>query len=95
MNWKITSLADTEVKFEPRFEIELAKAGEYGERTTFSSGSSSSQRRTWARPRMQPRYRARCACCQREFDRTSSTTVMRPHQDSCGNPCPGRRGYRI
>ena len=48
LNWKITSLADTEVKFEPRFEIELAKAGEYGERTTFSSGSSSFQRRTWA-----------------------------------------------
>ena len=29
-NWKITSLANTEIKFEPRFEIELAKAGEYG-----------------------------------------------------------------
>jgi hypothetical protein len=29
-NWKITSLENPDVKFEPRFEIELAKAGEYG-----------------------------------------------------------------
>jgi hypothetical protein len=45
--------------------------------------------------RPQARYRVRCASCQREFDRISPTTVMRPHQDSYGNPCPGRRGYRI
>jgi hypothetical protein len=94
-NWKITSLANTEIKFEPRFEIELAKAGEYGQRTTFSSGRSGMPRSTRARPRLQPRYRVRCAYCQRDFDRTTSTTAMRPHQDSYGNPCPGRRGYRI
>jgi hypothetical protein len=52
-------------------------------------------RSTRVRPRPPPRYRVRCAYCQREFDRTSSTTVMCPHQDSYGNPCPGRRGYRI
>ena len=35
-NWKITSLEHTDEKFEPRFEVELAKAGEYGDRTTFA-----------------------------------------------------------
>jgi predicted nucleotidyltransferase component of viral defense system len=95
-NWKITSLENTDIKFEPRFEIELAKAGEYGERTTFSSPRRSGVRRsTRARPRPQARYRVRCAHCQREFDRASPSTVMRPHQDSYGNPCLGRRGYRI
>lgn len=94
-NWKITSLENTDIKFEPRFEIELAKAGEYGERTTFSSGRSGVLRATRAHPRPKARYRVRCAYCQREFDRTSPSTVMRPHQDSYGNPCPGRRGYRI
>jgi hypothetical protein len=94
-NWKITSLANTEIKFEPRFEIELAKAGEYSQRTTFSSPRSWIQRPSRARPRPQPRYRVRCAYCQRDFDRASPTTAMRPHQDSYGNPCPGRRAYRI
>ncbi|MFI5590035.1 nucleotidyl transferase AbiEii/AbiGii toxin family protein [Amycolatopsis sp. NPDC051758] len=36
-NWKITALENTDVKFEPRFEIELAKAGEYGQSTTFAA----------------------------------------------------------
>jgi hypothetical protein len=95
-NWKITSLENTDITFEPRFEIELAKAGEYGERTTFSSTRRSGLApppRT--RSRQQARYRVRCAFCQREFDRASTSTVMRPHKDSYGNPCPGRRGYRI
>jgi hypothetical protein len=36
-NWKISSLENTDIKFELRYEIELAKAGEYGDRTTFAS----------------------------------------------------------
>ena len=96
LNWKIASLENTEIKFEPRFEIELAKAGEYGERTTFSSSRRSGLPRSAPlRQRPLARYRVRCAYCQREFNRTRPSTVMRPHQDSFGNPCPGRRGYRI
>jgi hypothetical protein len=95
-NWKITSLENTDIKFEPRFEVELAKAGEYGERTTFSSSRRRGVlRSTRTRPRLQARYRVRCAYCQREFDRGSPFAGMRPHQDSYGNACPGRRGYRI
>jgi hypothetical protein len=94
-NWKITSLENTDIKFEPRFEIELAKAGEYGGRTTFSSRRLGALPSTRVRPRLQARYRVRCAYCQREFDRASPSTVMRPHQDSSGNSCPGRRGYRV
>ncbi|MCA1705265.1 MAG: hypothetical protein LC808_19210, partial [Actinobacteria bacterium] len=95
-NWKITSLENTDIKFEPRYEIKLAKAGEYGDRTTFSSSRrSGGLRSTRPRPRSQARYRVRCAYCQRDFGRTSPSTVMRPHQDSYGNPCPGRQGYRI
>ena len=40
LNWKITALENTDIKFEPRFEIELAKAGEYSESTTFSSSAA-------------------------------------------------------
>lgn len=95
-NWKITSLENTDIKFKPRFEIELAKAGEFGERSRFSSSRRSGVRRsTRARPRPRARYRVRCAYCQREFDRTSPSTAMRPHHDRYGNRCPGRHGYRI
>lgn len=95
-NWKIESLENTDIKFEPRFEIELAKAGEYGERTTFSpSRGFGNLRSTRADTRAQARHRVRCTHCQREFDRTTPSAVMRPHKDSYGNPCPGRRGYRV
>lgn len=96
-NWKIKSLENTEIKFEPRFEIELAKAGEYGERTRFPSSRrvGTARRSLRTHTRIQTRYRVRCAYCQREFDRTSASTSMRPHRDSYGNPCHGRRGYRI
>lgn len=40
-NWKVQNLATTDIKFEPRFEIELAKSGEYGARTTFDKRKSS------------------------------------------------------
>ncbi len=95
-NWKIASLESTDIKFEPRYEIELAKAGEYGDRTRFPASPRAAIRRssrTHARP--QARYRVRCAYCQRDFDRSTPSTTMRPHQDSYGNPCPGRRGHRI
>jgi len=96
LNWKVTSIENTDIKFEPRFEIELAKAGEYGERTTFSSSRRAGVlRSTRTRQRPQARYQVRCAYCQREFDRIRPSTVIRRHQDSYGNPCPGRRGYRI
>ncbi|MEU7888669.1 nucleotidyl transferase AbiEii/AbiGii toxin family protein [Microbispora bryophytorum] len=94
-NWKITDLVRTDIKFEPRFEIELAKAGEYATRTTFDSNRSGIRRSTRPRARHEPRYRVRCAYCQRVFDRDTTSTVIRPHKDSFGNPCPGRRGYRM
>jgi predicted nucleotidyltransferase component of viral defense system len=64
LNWKITSLDHTDIKFEPRFEVELAKAGEYGLRTAFSGA----QRQARVRPSPRAPYRVRCARCQREFD---------------------------
>jgi hypothetical protein len=46
LNWKIQNLATTDIKFEPRFEIELAKSGEYGARTTFDKSKSGIRRPT-------------------------------------------------
>ena len=92
-NWKISSLENTDISFEPRYEIELAKAGEYGDRTMFTSSRRPATRTsTSARP--QARYQVRCSRCQREFARSTRSLAMRPHLDTYGSPCPGRRAYR-
>jgi predicted nucleotidyltransferase component of viral defense system len=96
VNQKIESLEPTDIRFEPRYEVELAKAGEYGDSTTFAS---SRRRSTRSAPRTRhsssARYRVRCLSCLREFDRTSSSISMRVHLDKFGNTCPGRRGAHI
>jgi predicted nucleotidyltransferase component of viral defense system len=66
LNWKVSNIANTEIQFTPRFEIELGKAGELGSRTMFSGaarGRSASRASTSAHSR----YRVRCASCGRTF----------------------------
>lgn len=93
-SWKISSIATTDVKFEPRTEIELAKAGEFPDRTTFGAGRG--RRPTAAPSRRTPlRYRIRCAYCNRIFERSTSSTNLKAHKDTYGNACFGRRGYRV
>jgi predicted nucleotidyltransferase component of viral defense system len=94
-NWKISKLENTSIRFDPRFEIELAKAGELGKRTDFNDPQAPRRARSPQRNYKRPRYQVRCAYCQREFPRTTPSTVMRPHKDKFGNRCPGKRGYRI
>jgi hypothetical protein len=38
VNGKITALRTTDVEYEPRYEVEATKAGEYGDRTAFTVG---------------------------------------------------------
>jgi predicted nucleotidyltransferase component of viral defense system len=95
LNGKVSSLDTTDIRFEPRYEIELAKAGEYGDRTTFTSHRRRVSRSSRTRTRREARYRVRCNYCLREFDRVRSSTAMRPHKDRFGNLCHGRRGHRI
>ncbi|MGI3228769.1 hypothetical protein ACRJ4B_38200 [Streptomyces sp. GTA36] len=48
LNYKINNVEVTEEKFDPRYEIELAKAGEFADRTTF--GGTFRVNRTALRP---------------------------------------------
>jgi hypothetical protein len=58
LNYRIDDLAITDEPFEPRYEIELAKAGELSERPTFSRGHRHrTQTRTATRRRPHPRRR--------------------------------------
>jgi predicted nucleotidyltransferase component of viral defense system len=96
LNGRITSLQNTDITFEPRGEIELAKAGEYGALTRFTGNRSAQSARS---PRIltarRRHYRVRCSYCQREFERSSASVTIRPHNDGFGNRCPGRRGHRV
>lgn len=94
----IEPLAET---FEPRFEIELAKAGEQWNKSYFGKpfgsrvpGVPGVARRMAARgPRMI--YVLQCSYCGKSFKRTRNTTQLRKHTDGFGNRCFGRRGFLV
>ena len=99
---KIENLSVTEEAFEPRFEIELSKAGEVPKNQYF--GKSFSTGRMGRRPRslgrqsydpFAPTYTVQCPYCLRIFTRTKPSTILHPHNDSDGYRCPGRRGNLV
>jgi len=72
VNGKVTALENTDIAFTPRYDIELAKAGEFGDRTTFGSRTSVTVRRPSTRAGSRsttPRYQVKCGYCNRVFPR--------------------------
>jgi predicted nucleotidyltransferase component of viral defense system len=96
----ITGLANTEIKFTPRYLIELAKAagresvGYFG--SPFSAGGRrrSTLPRT-ARVRTGPVYKVQCSYCGKTFTRKTPSTRLNEHKDGYGNRRLGRAGYRV
>lgn len=98
VNENVTALEKTDIVFTPRYDIELAKAGEFADRTTFGSRAGVAVRRPSTRTGSRsatPRYQVKCGYCNRVFPRSTTSTAMKPHHDPFGNPCYGRRGYRV
>jgi predicted nucleotidyltransferase component of viral defense system len=98
-NHKISQLEVTEEQFEPRYPIELGKAGEFlgsgyfaghgfGGGHRRASGVRSTLRHGW-------RYTIECSYCSRRFKRMRRDTVLRRHKDGYGNECYGRRGVVV
>jgi predicted nucleotidyltransferase component of viral defense system len=93
--------------FEPRYEVELSKAGEPAQKSYFGKGFTShdgnkSFRRISKIHRTKPRafhgltgpvYVIECIYCGKLFSRTSNDTHLKKHKDKYGNPCYGRAGY--
>ena len=94
LNHKIQGLEVLEERFEPRYPIELAKAGEFGARSYFSKpfGSGRQGRARLATLRRGWRYTVECNFCSRTFKRMRRDTILKPHKDGYGNNCYGRRG---
>jgi predicted nucleotidyltransferase component of viral defense system len=94
LNSEIGSLEVLEERFEPRYPIELSKAGE-----TIGDGYFNAQRGSYTRRgsrlatlRHGWRYTVECLYCSRKFKRMRANTALKPHKDGYGNNCHGRRG---
>jgi predicted nucleotidyltransferase component of viral defense system len=96
---KIRNLQVLEERFQPRFPVDIGKAGELGARSYFSRpfglatrgpgrGRFSTLRHGW-------RYTVQCLYCSRRFQRMRRTTALKAHHDGHGNRCPGRRGHIV
>lgn len=98
INRKIQSLDVLDERFDPRYPVELAKAGEFSGRGYFarSFGSSTGIRTARIRSlRHGWRYTVECSYCNRRFKRMRRNTALKPHKDAYGNQCYGRRGLIV
>lgn len=90
---KIQALTVTEQSFEPRFSVELGKAGEFSIRSQFAKPFGSSRSRPTTRLRSTRIYIVECVYCGKRFPRKRYSTRLRRHKDRYGNACYGRSGY--
>jgi predicted nucleotidyltransferase component of viral defense system len=95
----IQSIDVTDEPFEPRWVVELAKAGDRTSATYFKGrGTGVRAPRSMARPSAglgSTVYVIECPQCRRRFRRTRPSTRLNPHNDNYGNPCNGRSGIRL
>ena len=91
--------------FQPQFEVELAKAGEPGDKSYFGRSfgghrTSSAHRKPSVRRARRIssyslRYIIECPYCQKRFSRSSFSTQLNEHKDRYGNQCHGRVGHLV
>lgn len=97
----VQHLEVTDIEFEPRFQVHLAKAGDSAMSGYFGGnrGAGRATHRRVARRRPSyydgPRYVVECAACGKQFKRKKRSTSVSKHKDPYGNACYGRRGYVV
>lgn len=101
----IQELKNTNTSFEPRYEVELCKAGEVLKSSYFSKPSG--RRVSSLGPRKRTKrhislkqysgyqYTVECPICGKTFKRKTYNTKLNPHKDQYGNRCFGRIGYIV
>jgi hypothetical protein len=107
---KIKSMELTDIKFEPRFEVEISKAGEYLDNTYFGRPRTSKpkltrralgkkilipKRSSKAKVSAGPTFIYKCSYCNKEFRRKIHNGGLNPHKDKYGNKCYGKRGFFV
>jgi len=100
------SIENTEETFEPRFPVEITKAGEIsgslyfegrpGSRSPFGSVATTRAKTRRRKTRSSAfRYVVQCSVCRKRFRRKKYDTRLHPHKDKYGNRCIGRIGYMV
>jgi predicted nucleotidyltransferase component of viral defense system len=99
---KVQNIAVTEESFDPRYPIELAKAGDFfakpfasGDRAPRSSSSRSFGRTSRSTTYGSQAYTIQCPVCDKRFKRAKYDTKLNAHEDRYGNRCYGRVGYMV
>ena len=99
VNNKIQGIDITDKKYEPRFPVELSKAGEPGEKLYFTSsfsrrrtGLSSFRKKSFGSGNI---YVLECSYCGKRFRRNAYNTRLNEHKDKYGNRCFGKIGYLV
>lgn len=103
LNSEITSIENTDEKFEPRYEVEVSKAGDPATKSYFSRSFGSGRRQTSKTTSRSREYRSysgleyvvQCSYCGKKFKRKKHTTRLNKHKDKYGNQCFGRIGYLV
>jgi predicted nucleotidyltransferase component of viral defense system len=93
---EISHIEITETKFEPRYPIEVSKAGEFGDKVRFEGSKRSRlvHRLKRTKSEVQP-YTVQCSTCGKKFSRKKQSTRMKKHKDKFGNRCIGRYGFLV
>jgi predicted nucleotidyltransferase component of viral defense system len=95
---KLQSVEPLEEKFEPRYPVELSKAGEAASKSYFGpsfTGGGFSRTRTTRRSYSGQVYIIQCSYWGKQFRRKTSSTRLKEHKDRYGNRCYGRSGFRV
>lgn len=95
---KIQNLGILEETFEPRFPIELKKAGEIFGKSYFGrpfKGGGSRVASSFGSRRARTEYVIECPYCQKRFRRVTRDTALRPHKSPDGYRCSARRGIIV
>lgn len=87
---RIQSVRLTQRSFTPVYAIEFPAAGPLA-----APPISAPARPSFGRAASEPRYVVECPRCARTFPRATRDATIRPHKDSNGWPCPGRRGHFV
>jgi len=90
----IQRIANTDIKFEPRYHVELSKAGDRETAGYFAKDPYASlhRRRT---PASSYAYVIACSYCGKHFRRATYSTRLNAHKNEYGSACYGRVGYVI
>ncbi|HEU5425188.1 MAG TPA: nucleotidyl transferase AbiEii/AbiGii toxin family protein [Nitrolancea sp.] len=95
---KLTRVEVTDEQFQPRFEVELSKAGEFGDRSyfgrPFGGGTRAAGQVRRALSFSGMTYRIRCPFCNKTFRRkTMFDARLNAHKNEYGFPCSGTIGF--